>query len=55
MTSDEDRATAMSGLNAGVSVDLPLGKSGKKFGIDYSYKSTEFFDGCHSIGARIIL
>lgn len=55
MTSDEDRATAMSGLNAGVSVDLPMGKSGKKFGIDYSYKSTEFFDGCHSIGARIIL
>jgi hypothetical protein len=53
--SDEDRLTALTGLNAGVSVDLPLGKGGKKFGIDYSFRSTEFFDGAHSIGARIML
>lgn len=52
---EEDVMTALSGLNAGLSVDIPLGKSGKKFGIDYSYRSTDFFDGCHSFGARIIL
>ena len=51
----DDRLTALSGLNAGASVDLPLGKSGKKFGIDYSYRATEFFDGCHGIGVRLVL
>lgn len=51
----DERLTALSGLNGGVSIDLPLGKSGKKFGIDYSYRATEVFDGSHGIGLRLVL
>lgn len=53
--SDEDRLTALTGLNGGISIDLPLGKGGKKIGIDYSYRSTEFYDGSHGIGLRLML
>jgi len=52
---DEDRLTALTGWNGGVSVDIPLGKGGKKIGVDYSYRSTEFFDGSHGIGLRLAL
>jgi len=52
---NDDKLTALTGLNGGLSIDLPLGKSGKKFGIDYSYRSTEFFDGSHGIGVRLVL
>lgn len=51
----DERLTALSGLNGGVSIDLPLGKSGKKLGIDYSYRATEVFDGSHGIGLRLVL
>ena len=53
--SSEDRLTALTGFNGGVTVELPLGKGGKKFGIDYSYRSTEFYDGSHGIGLRLML
>lgn len=52
----DDRISAQLGLSAGVSVQVPLGKgSNKFFGIDYGYRSTETFDGCHTIGARFNL
>ena len=51
----ETRTTAFTGLNAGVTVELPFGKSGSTFGLDYSYRQTNFFGGCHAIGARINL
>jgi hypothetical protein len=53
--SSEDRLTALTGFNGGISIDLPLGKGGKKFGIDYSYRSTQFYDGSHGIGLRLML
>ncbi len=49
------KRTANNGLCVGVSVDVPLGKGGKKFGIDYSYTLTNPFDGTHRIGAKIDL
>ncbi len=55
IASDQDRLTALTGLNGGISFDLPLGKGGKKIGIDYSYRSTDLFNGSHGIGARLIL
>jgi hypothetical protein len=55
INSDEDRLTALTGLNGGLSIDIPLGKGGKKIGIDYSYRSTEFFDGSHGLGLRLML
>ena len=53
--SSTDRLTALTGFNGGISVDIPLGKGGKKFGIDYSYRSTQFYDGSHGIGLRLML
>jgi hypothetical protein len=55
MNNDDERLTSLSGLNGGVSLDIPLGKGGKKLGIDYSYRSTEFFDGSHGLGLRLML
>jgi len=51
---DED-ISALIGPSAGLTVQVPLGKSGKMFAIDYSYRSTTTFDGTHSFGGRIIL
>lgn len=51
---DED-ISALLGLSAGISLQVPLGKSGKTFGIDYGYRATKTFDGCHTIGARFNL
>jgi hypothetical protein len=54
----DDRMTAFTGHAAGVTVEIPF-KSGKDtkstFGLDYSYRSTNPFNGVHSIGARIDL
>ena len=36
-------------------VELPMGRSGTTFGLDYSYRHTDPFQGSHSIGARINL
>lgn len=52
---NEDKLTALSGFNGGASVDIPLGKGGKRFGIDYSYRATDFFDGSHGLGLRLVL
>ncbi len=51
---DED-ISALTGLSGGLSFEVPLGKSGKRLGIDYSYRATETFDGTHSFGVRLAL
>ena len=55
MGDSENSLTSLSGLNGGLSVDIPLGKGGKKVGIDYSYRATDFFDGSHGLGIRLML
>ncbi|MBK8363153.1 MAG: PorV/PorQ family protein [Bacteroidetes bacterium] len=52
---DDLRTTVYSGPSAGLTVDVPMGSSGKKFGIDYSYRATQPWDGIHSFGFRFIL
>jgi hypothetical protein len=52
---DNLRTTVYSGPSAGMSVNLPLGSGGKKFGIDYSYRATQPWDGIHSFGVRFVL
>jgi hypothetical protein len=52
---DDVRTTVYTGPAAGFSLQLPLGKSGKLFGLDYSYRATKPFDGTHSFGARFTL
>ncbi len=49
------RTTALRGPSGGFTVELPMGSSGSTFGIDYSYRHTDPFQGSHSIGARINL
>jgi hypothetical protein len=49
------RTTALRGPSAGFTVEIPMGDSGSTFGLDYSYRHTDPFQGSHSIGARINL
>ena len=48
------RTTALRGPSAGFTVELPMG-NGTIFGLDYSYRHTDPFQGSHTIGARINL
>lgn len=48
--------TVFSGFNAGVSFDIPMSKDNDNtFQLDYSFRSTSFFSGVHSIGVSILL
>jgi hypothetical protein len=49
------RTTALRGPSAGFTIELPMGSSGTSFGLDYSYRHTDPFQGSHTIGARINL
>ena len=49
------RTTFYTGPSAGVSIDVPMGKTGKSFGIDYSFRDTSPWDGVHSFGIRFTL
>jgi hypothetical protein len=49
------RTTWYTGPAAGVTIDLPLGKTGKSFGIDYAFRDTNPWDGCHTMGLRFTL
>ena len=51
---DSYRTTALRGPSAGFTVELPMG-DGTTFGLDYSYRHTDPFQGSHSLGARIDL
>jgi len=53
--SSDLRATVFTGPSAGFTVEIPLGKTGKTFGLDYSYRATDPFSGTHSFGARFNL
>ncbi|MEO5570764.1 MAG: PorV/PorQ family protein [Bacteroidia bacterium] len=50
-----ESTTTSKGLSAGFTAELPLGKSGKSLGLDYSYSTTRYFDGTHRIGVRLAL
>ncbi len=50
------RTTAQTGLSAGFTLELPLNKEkGSTFGLDYSYRPTNPFNGTHTIGVRMKL
>jgi long-subunit fatty acid transport protein len=51
----EERTTVFTGPSAGFTVEIPFGKNKSTFGLDYSYRATNPFQGTHSIGARINL
>lgn len=47
--------SVLAGPTAGFTIELPISKSGSTFGLDYGFRATNRFGGCHSIGARINL
>lgn len=53
----ETRTTALTGLTGGFSVDFQFGEDESKsmIGIDYSYRTSDYFNGVHSIGVRVSL
>lgn len=51
----EDQTTVFTGFSAGASLTAPLGDSGTKIGIDYSFRATNSFSGVHSIGIQFSL
>lgn len=52
---DNARTTVLTGPSAGATLALPLGKSGKRFSVDYSFRATNPWNGIHSFGARFTL
>lgn len=52
---DDETKSAITGFSAGFTFELPIKKDGPTFGLDYSYKATNPFQGIHSFGARINL
>lgn len=48
---NENRTNALTGFSGGVTVEVPFGKN--SIGIDYSYRSTNPFQGVHSFGIRL--
>lgn len=56
MYNADERTSAYTGFGGGFSVDIPMNKDkDKRFGLDYSYRTTNPFSGTHCIGARISL
>lgn len=54
ITSKEKRLNAHTGLALGATVELPFGKEKKSsFGVDYSYRTTNPFNGTHAMGVRL--
>lgn len=49
------RQTALTGLTAGVSVDILVGENKSPIGIEYAYRHTNPFNGIHTIGATLNL
>ena len=51
----DGRATALSGLTAGVSVDAILGENRNNIGIQYAFRAVNLFNGIHTIGLTLSL
>jgi hypothetical protein len=50
---DVERTSVYTGPSAGLTVQIPLNKeNGSVFSVDYAYRTTNPFDGTHTIGAR---
>lgn len=50
-----ERSTAFTGLSGGVTIDLPVKKSGPNVAFDYSYRTSRPWGGTHTIGVRFNL
>lgn len=50
-----EKSTVFTGPSMGATVQIPFGQNGSNIGIDYSYRTTNPFNGVHSIGLHITL
>jgi len=50
---DVQSRTTSVGPTFGATVEVPVGESGSRFGIDYSYRVTRTFNGSNAIGIRL--
>lgn len=55
MLDPEKRTTALTGFSGGITLEVPFSNSANAIGIDYSYRSTNPFQGIHSFGLRLSL
>lgn len=55
LTDADKRVTALTGFSSGITFELPVKKNGPKVGLDYSYRSSNPFNGTHSAGLRLVL
>jgi len=56
LLNDAERTNVHTGLAAGATIQVPFGKDkDSRFGIDYSYKTTNPFNGTHAIGVRLAI
>ena len=55
LASSDTRVTALTGISAGVTFEVPLKENGPTIGIDYSYRTSNPFGGSHALGIRLNL
>ena len=53
--SDDNVTTAYTGPAGGLSLKVPTGSNGSVIGLDYSYRTTNPFNGTHSVGLKITI
>ena len=51
--SEDNATTAYTGPAGGLTLKIPAGSSGSVIGLDYSYRTTNPFNGTHSVGLKI--
>ena len=52
----DDRTDAHNGLAAGFTIQYPFGENGEKSaGLDFAYRTTDYFNGTAVIGLRVTL
>jgi hypothetical protein len=54
-TTDDNSRTQYNGYAAGLTLQMPISKSGTMLGLDYSYAPTRVFNGIHNISLRFTL
>lgn len=53
--SGDTNQSVYTGISAGVTVNIPIGKDGQVIALDYGYLNTRVWDGTHNISLRINL
>lgn len=55
LTNDDARQTAINGPGGGITLQIPAGANGTIIGADYAYRTSNPFNGIHSIGLHVTL